>query len=354
MDAFFASVEQRDNREFRGKPLIVGGNPQNRGVVAACSYEARSFGVHSAMPCSTAARICPQAIFVRPRMNTYRQVSAQIMEIFTQYTPLVEPLSVDEAFLDVTINRRNHPSATILATTICQQIYEESGLTASAGVSFNKFLAKVASDLNKPNGISTITPGMALDFISSLPVRKFFGVGKVTEQKMHSLGLKNGADLRLLNEEQLLHHFGKVGSFLYNIVRAIDTRPVQSQRCRKSIGNETTLQQDTKDRVEINAILASLAYQVGASLERKKTAGYTLTLKIRYHDFTTITRSISISTPFGNAENILFHLPNLLEKSGIGTNKIRLLGLSISKLTNDRRVPRQLLLPFPQPKRCLC
>lgn len=347
MDAFFASVEQRDNPELRGKPLIVGGNPQNRGVVAACSYEARRFGVHSAMPCSTASRICPQAIFVRPRMERYRQVSAQIMEIFTQYTPLVEPLSVDEAFLDVTVNRDNHPSATILATSICQQIYEELQLTASAGVSFNKFLAKVASDLKKPNGISTIPPEIALAFIGSLPVRKFFGVGKVTEQKMHSLGIKNGADLRQLDEEQLLYHFGKVGSFLYNIVRAVDNRKVQPQRCRKSIGNETTLQQDTKDPVEINAVLTSLAYQVGASLELKKTAGYTLTLKIRYHDFTTITRSISIRTPFSNAEDILFHLPDLLDKSGIGINKIRLLGLSISKLADGKRVPRQLLLPFP-------
>lgn len=349
MDAFFASVEQRDRPELRGKPLIVGGNPQNRGVVAACSYEARRFGIHSAMPCSTAARMCPQAIFVRPRMDRYRDVSRQIMEIFTRYTPLVEPLSVDEAFLDVTVNSQNHPSATILARSICKQIYEELELTASAGVSFNKFLAKVASDLNKPNGISTIPPDKALEFIASLPVRKFFGVGKVTEQKMHNLGLKNGADLRQLNEEQLVYHFGKGGSFLYNIVRAIDTRPIHPQRRRKSIGNETTLQQDTKDRVEIHAILTNLAYQIGASLEQKQTAGYTLTLKIRYHDFTTITRSLSLRTPFGQAEDILFHLPALLDKTGLGNNKIRLLGLSISKLTGNQRVPRQLMLPFPPP-----
>jgi len=347
MDAFFASVEQKDNPKLRGKPLIVGGNPKNRGVVAACSYEARHFGIHSAMPCAKAAKLCPAAIFVKPRMERYREVSAKIMAIFRQYTPIVEPLSVDEAFLDVTVNNGNHPSATLLAQKICEQIYQELQLTASAGVSFNKFLAKVASDLNKPNGISTITPEIALDFISSLQVRKFFGVGKVTEQKMHNLGIRTGHDLRQFEEEQLIFHFGKAGSFLYEIVRAIDNRPVQPLRTRKSIGNETTLQHDTDDITEIHAIVTDLAYQVGTTLSKKKTGGYTLTLKVRYQDFSTITRSLTVKTPITCSDDILFHLPGLLDKASIGTSKIRLLGLSISKLTGNKRVPRQLMLPFP-------
>jgi len=348
MDAFFASIEQKDNPQLQGKPLIVGGNPKNRGVVAACSYEARHFGIHSAMPSSKAAQLCPKAIFVKPRMDRYRQISSQIMAIFRQYTPLVEPLSVDEAFLDVTENSLNHPSATILAQKIRAQIYQELQLTASAGVSFNKFLAKVASDLNKPNGISTITPEMAIDFLSSLPVRKFFGVGKVTEQKMLNLGIRTGYDLRQFREEQLLFHFGKSGSFLYNIVRAIDNRPVQPQRTRKSIGNETTLQSDTDDITEIHAILTDLAHQVGTSLNQKKTGGLTLTLKVRYQGFITITRSLTVKTPICCSEDILDYLPGLLDKTSIGTNKVRLLGLSISKLTGKRRMPRQLMLPFPK------
>lgn len=351
MDAFFASIEQKDNPSFRGRPLIVGGSPQNRGVVAACSYEARRYGIHSAMPCSKAVRLCPHAIFTKPRMDRYRQISTQVMDIFRRYTSLVEPLSLDEAFLDVTSNSHNNPSASILAELIRGQIYQELQLTASAGVSFNKFLAKVASDFNKPNGLTTIPPEKALDFLAALPIRKFFGVGKVTEQKMLNLGIKTGQDLLQFKEESLMFHFGKSGSFLYNIVRAIDDRPVESSRVRKSIGSETTLSYDTKDLSEIDAILKHLAEQVGHSLTKKSVGGYTLTLKVRYQDFTTITRSQTVRSPICSAATISSILPRLVAATNIGTQKVRLLGLSISKLVGDKKGPYQLLLPFMPPDR---
>jgi DNA polymerase-4 len=346
MDAFFASIEQKDTPGFRGKPLIVGGKPQSRGVVAACSYEARRYGIHSAMPSSQAVRLCPQAIFTRPRMDRYREISLQVMAIFHRYTPLVEPLSLDEAFLDVTINNQNHPSATILAERIRGQIYQELGLTASAGVSFNKFLAKVASDFRKPDGLTTIPPGEAIDFLSLLPIRKFFGVGKVTEKKMLSLGIKTGHDLRQMEREKLLFHFGKIGSFLYHIVRGIDDRPVEPARARKSIGSETTLSCDTDDKSEIFTVLAHLAEQVEQSLQKKKTGGYTITLKVRYQDFTTITRSLTVRNPICSSRGISLLVPGLLASANAGAQKIRLLGLSVSKLTGDKKVPHQLMLPF--------
>ncbi len=346
MDAFFASVEQKDTPAFKGKPLIVGGQPQSRGVVAACSYEARRFGIHSAMPCAKAVKLCPQAIFTRPRIDRYREISTQVMAIFRSYTQLVEPLSLDEAFLDVTTNSQNQPSASILAESIRSQIYQELQLTASAGVSYNKFLAKVASDFNKPNGQTTIPPAKAIDFLSALPIRKFFGVGQVTERRMLSLGIKTGHDLRQLEEEQLIFHFGKIGSFLYHIVRGIDNRPVEPARIRKSIGSETTLTSDTDDKNEINATLAHLAEEIEHSLKIKKIGGYTLTLKVRYRDFTTVTRAQTVRTPIYSKEGIMFLLPGLLGSTNIGRQKIRLLGLSISKLTGDKKVPHQLVLPF--------
>ncbi len=346
MDAFFASVEQKDNPNFRGKPLIVGGNPKNRGVVAACSYEARSFGVHSAMPCAKAIKLCPEGIFVKPRIQRYKEISSQVMSIFHQYTHLVEPLSLDEAFLDVTINTLNNPSATILASRICDQIYRELKLTASAGASFNKFLAKVASDLNKPRGVSTITPVQAIEFLSNLPIGKFFGVGKVTEKKMSRLGIKTGCDLRLWEEEKLILHFGKSGSFLYNVVRGIDRREVEPNRVRKSVGNETTLNHDIDDLQEIKNILSDLSCRIERTLQKLEIGGYTITLKVRYSDFTTITRSTSLKSPVFCSHDILFHIPRLLESTKAGRRKIRLLGISVSKLTNGRNIPRQLNLPF--------
>ena len=346
MDAFFASVEQRDNPQLLNKPVIVGGKPESRGVVAACSYEARRFGVHSAMPCAQAVRLCPQAIFTRPRMEKYREVSRHLMQLLQEYTDLVEPLSVDEAFLDVTQNHLGEPSATILAHAIRARIYRELNLTASAGVSFNKFLAKIASDLKKPNGLTTIPPEKANDFLDRLAIGKFFGVGKVTEKKMKRLGIHSGYDLRQWKEETLLFHFGKTGAFLYNCVRGIDHRKVESVRIRKSIGSETTFARDTDDLVEINAMLFSLAEKIEFSMQAKKCRGYTVTLKARYRDFTTVTRSKTARYPFRTASDILSTIQGLLNSTEVGRRKIRLIGLSVSKLDHDDKSPRQLLLPF--------
>ncbi len=347
MDAFYASVEQLDSPSLRGKPVIVGGNPGMRGVVAACSYEARKYGVHSAMPCSKAYQLCPQAVFIRPRLPRYKEVSNYIMDIFKQYTHLVEPLSLDEAFLDVTVNKKNNPSATLLADCIRKQIYKETGLTASSGVSFNKFLAKVASDLNKPNGSSIILPEQAHDFLSQLPIGDFFGVGKVTKQKMLAMGISNGKTLREYSKSDLIHHFGKSGVFFYNIVRGIDNRPIKPSRIRKSIGAETTFQKDTKDISLIQNILEQLSTKVEESLKKKQCWASTLTLKIRYHDFTTITRSITLKSPIYSKGEILNHLPQLLKKTEVGRRRVRLLGVTMSKLTTIHvSSPRQLLLPF--------
>lgn len=346
MDAFFASVEQRDNPEFRGHPLVVGGRPEDRGVVAACSYEARKFGIHSAMPCSKAARLCQDLIFTRPRLEIYREVSIEIMNIFKQYTDVIEPLSLDEAFLDVTSNFLQQPSATIIANQIREDIYSQQGLTSSAGVSFNKFIAKVASDVNKPNGITIVTPDRAIDFISNLPIGRFFGVGKVTEQKMFKLGILRGYDLRKYSEDALTFHFGKSGSFLYNIARGIDNRPVEPRRERKSIGSETTLSKDTDNILEIKAILSSIANKVGSILEKKECGAYTLTLKIRYHDFVTISRSHTAKSPLYNSADIQNILPRLLLSCNAGEKKVRLLGISVSKLVEENSIPKQLFLPF--------
>ncbi len=343
MDAFFASIEQQDHPEYRGKPLIVGGSPQGRGVVAACSYEARRFGIHSAMPCAQAVRLCPRAIFARPRMARYLEVSAAVMTIFADYTDLLEPLSVDEAFLDVTVNLRGQPSATLLAKEICQRIVAELGLSASAGVSYNKFLAKVASAIKKPGGITTVTPDQAGDFLAGLPVRKFYGVGEVTEQKMLRMGIATGADLRQWSRDALVQHFGKGGIFLYDIVRGIDPRPVEPHRVRKSIGTETTFAEDILSFAEVSTILDSLADKLAESLATKACGGHTLTLKIRYHDFTTITRSQTVRQPILCQDDIRALLPMLLGNTQAGSRKVRLLGLTVSKLCSP---PYQLRLPF--------
>ncbi len=253
MDAFFASVEQLDQPELRGRPVIVGGEPGGRGVVAACSYEARVFGVHSAMPAGRAAQLCPRAVFLRPRMDRYREVSHQIMALFHRYTPLVEPLSVDEAFLDVTENLLGEPSATRLAQAIRTDIHATTGLTASAGVSCNKFLAKVASGRQKPDGLTVIPPGQAAAFIKALPIGKFYGVGRVTEEKMHSNGIRTGADLLRFTEAELVTLFGKAGRFFFEIARGRDTRPVEPVRVRKSVGAETTLAEDIVDPDQVRA-----------------------------------------------------------------------------------------------------
>ena len=350
MDAFYASVEQRDRPELKGKPVIVGGNPQSRGVVAACSYEARKFGIHSAMASSTAYKLCPDAVFIRPRFDAYRAVSSQIREIFCEYTDLVEPLSLDEAFLDVTENYKGMTSATLIAKEIKRKIQCKTGkLTASAGVSFNKFIAKVASDINKPDGITVITPDMADEFIDKLPIRKFFGVGKVTEEKMLNLGIKTGTDLKKYKKEQLIQIFGKSGSYFYDIAHGLDDRPVEPNRIRKSIGKETTLLEDIDDTDQMLEILENIAERLENSLFKREAKGRTITLKIKYFDFQSVTRSITIDEPADSASKIMKCIKQLLSKTAAGEKKVRLLGISISNFDDqgiDIGTCEQLLLPF--------
>ncbi len=346
MDAFYASVEQNDNKSLKGKPVIVGGRPNGRGVVAACSYEAREYGIHSAMPCYKAVKLCPHAMFIRPRMSRYREISTIIMEIFLEFTQVVEPLSLDEAFLDLTENHFNHSSAPFLATEIRKKIYTSTGLTASAGVSCNKFLAKIASDINKPNGIKVIPPEEVLDFLSELDISKFFGVGRATAKKMERIGVHTGGDLRRFSKDELVFHFGKSGHFFYNICRGIDDREVGRSSGRKSIGSERTFTRDVKDLEEIQNILRTLAESVAKSLSKRDFFGYTLTLKIRYHDFKTITRSATYKSPLFSAEDILSSLPRLMNNTEIGMKRVRLLGISVSNLTKRKSIPYQLKLPF--------
>jgi DNA polymerase-4 len=353
MDAFYASVEQRDRPEFKGKPVIVGGDPQSRGVVAACSYEARKSGIHSAMPSVTAYRLCPDAVFVRPRFDVYREVSVQLREIFYEYTDLVEPLSLDEAFLDVTENHKGMPSATLIARELKKMIFQRTGgLTSSAGVSFNKFLAKVASDINKPDGITVIIPERADEFMDSLPIRKFFGVGKVTEEKMLTLGIKTGADLKKHRKEQLIQMFGKSGRYFYDIAHGFDHRPVEPNRIRKSIGKETTFSEDLDDTEQMIEILEDIAAKLENALIKKDAKGRTITLKVKYFDFQSITRSITVDEAAESASVIMKYVIPLLAKTEAGDKKVRLLGISISNF-DDQEIKidryRQLLLPFKFP-----
>jgi DNA polymerase-4 len=352
MDAFYASVEQRDRPELKGKPVIVGGEPQSRGVVAACAYEAREFGIHSAMASATAYRLCPDAVFSRPRIDVYRAVSSDIRKIFCEYTDLVEPLSLDEAFLDVTENYKGIPSATLFAQEIKKEIYKRTGkLTASAGVSFNKFIARVASDMDKPDGITIITPDMADAFIDRLPIRKFFGVGKVTEEKMLNLGIKTGADLRKYKKEQLIKIFGKSGSYFFDIAHGLDERPVEPNRIRKSIGKETTFSEDIDDTDRMLEILENIAERLENSLIKREAKGQTVTLKMKYFDFQSITRSISIDEPADSASVIMKYVRPLLSKTEAGEKKVRLLGISISNFddqeTGTGKVCKYRQLPLP-------
>jgi DNA polymerase-4 len=351
MDAFYASVEQRDCPELRGLPVIVGGPPKSRGVVAACSYEARAFGVHSAMPSVRAQQLCPQAVFLRPRMARYQEVSGLIMALFRRYTPLVEPLSVDEAFLDVTDNLLGEPSATRIAQAIRAAISEATGLTASAGVSYNKFLAKIASGHNKPNGITVIPPDQAKTFIAALPIGKFYGVGRVTEQKMLDRSIRTGADLLRFSRQEMVALFGKTGHFFYEMARGQDLRPVEPVRVRKSIGSETTFAEDILDYARLSAELYQIVSQVARVLAEKQTGGRTLSLKVRYSDFTTITRSCTNAQGFFSVADILASLPRLLAATEAGRRKIRLLGVTVANLCSEQEARRmrvrQLLLPFP-------
>lgn len=347
MDAFFASVEQRDFPEYRGKPLIVGGSPEGRGVVAAASYEVRKFGVHSAMPAAKAVRLCPHAIFVKPRFEVYREVSEQIREIFFQFTDLVEPLSLDEAYLDVTHNHINLPSATLIAKEIRKRIKDKTRLTASAGVAFNKFLAKVASDINKPDGIAVITPDKAEDFLEELEIGEFYGIGSATEKKMKSLGIYTGKDLKEWEEIDLVERFGKTGRYYYRIVRGIDNREVKAHRIRKSIGKERTFSEDMGDLNWINNFLDELAAKVSESMKKKKAAGKTVTLKVRYDDFETLTRSTSFNHYINETRDIAETVKSLLEQTEVGQRKVRLLGITLSNLNlSEEGRFEQLNIPF--------
>ena len=333
MDAFFASVEQRDFPEYQGQPVIVGGSPERRGVVAACSYEARKFGIHSAMPSSRAYRLCPKAVFLPPRFEAYRECSQQIHAIFREFTKLIEPLSLDEAFLDVSNSEHCQGSATLIAQEIKKRIKQRLNLTASAGVSYNKFLAKIASDMDKPDGLYVIKPEQAQAFIDELPVRKFFGIGKATEKKMHALNLHTGADIKKLTELELQSHFGKSGAFYYRIVRGIDERPVKSSRQRKSIGKETTFAEDITDKAFIWDVLQKIAERIQGILADKNMQAKTITLKVKYHDFQQITRSITVEKPVTTAAQYLKYLPELINKTEIGERPIRLIGITLSSLS---------------------
>lgn len=348
MDAFYASVEQRDHPELKGKPVIVGGDPHKRGVVAACSYEARKFGIHSAMPGKSAYHRCPHAVFLKPRFEVYRYVSRQIRDIFNSYTDLVEPLSMDEAFLDVTVNKRAIPFATRIAQMIRKEIFQKTELTASAGVSFNKFLAKVASDENKPNGITVVTPEQADAFIDRLPIRKFHGVGKATETKMRELGIRTGSDLKKFRKEDLIRYFGKSGNYFYSIAHGQDNRPVNPDRIRKSLGKETTFDEDMGDVDQMFDILSHIAERLENLIQEHDIQGMTVTLKVKYADFQCVTRSITDTEPIRNADRMMNHIRMLLKNTEAGPRKVRLLGITISNFA-DQTSPkkyRQLLLPF--------
>ena len=346
MDAFYASVEQRDNPALRGKPVAVGGS-RERGVVAAASYEARTYGVRSAMPSMRAYRLCPNIIFVPPRFDHYHQISQHIRDMLFQYTDLVEPLSLDEAYLDVTTNKKNNPSATHLAQAIRAQIWEETQLTASAGVSMNKFLAKIASNLNKPNGLSLISPQEAEAFLEQLPIERFHGIGAQTAQKMKHLGIHNGADLKAWSELALSKQFGKVGRHFFRIVRAIDDRKVEPDRERKSVGIETTFRHDLSHETEMLAALRSLTEKVCERLSHLQTAALTVTLKIKYLDFVQVTRSKTSPSYQREMVEIFPVVEYLLRYPTWPSRPVRLLGVSLSNLDHDKNsLPYQLPLPF--------
>ena len=329
MDAFYASVEQRDNPSLRGKPIAVG-HAEERGVVAAASYEARRYGVRSAMSSAKAKRLCPSLIFVRGRMDVYKEVSRQIHEIFHEYTDIIEPISLDEAFLDVTENKPGIELAVDIAKEIKQKIRERLHLVASAGVSYNKFLAKIASDYRKPDGLCTIHPAQALDFIAGLPIESFWGVGPVTAKRMHALGIHNGLQLRACSPGRLLREFGKVGSVYYDFARGIDLRPVEAVRIRKSIGCERTLEKDVSLRSSVIIELYHVAVELVSRLEKKDFRGNTLTLKIKFHDFRQITRSLTQSRELTTLDVILPLAKQLLQEVDYAEHPIRLIGLSVS------------------------
>lgn len=337
MDAFYASVEQLDNPELRGLAIAVGGG--TRGVVAAASYEARKFGVRSAMSSILAKKRCPHLIFVKPRFDRYTEISRKIRNIFLDYTDKVEPLSLDEAYLDVTVNKKGNPSATMIAREIRQRIFEETGLTASAGISVNKFIAKVASDYNKPNGQKTVNPDEVLQFLEDLPIGKFYGVGKVTTEKMYQLGIFTGKDLKAKSEEYLTQHFGKAGGYYYHVVRGIHNSEVKSDRIVKSVGTEHTFNENLVSEVFMLEKLDHIADELVRRLQKKKIAGKTVTLKIKYSDFTVQTRSKTLQYFISDKSLIMEVVKELLYQEK-PKESVRLLGISLSSLNNEAGVKK--------------
>ena len=333
MDAFYASVEQLDNPQLRGKPVAVGGN-EIRGVVSAASYEARKFGVRSAMSGAMAKRNCPNLIFVKPNFARYKEVSTAIRKVFYEYTDMVEPLSLDEAYLDVTENKKGNPSATLIAKEIRIRIKEVTGLNASAGISINKFVAKVASDINKPNGQKTIPPEDVIPFLEALDVKKFYGVGKVTKEKMYRLGIYTGKDLKTKSEEYLTEHFGKGGASYYQIVRGIHLSQVKPSRKQKSLAAERTFDKNIASEIYMLERLEEIAKEVERRMKKSKLAGKTITLKIKYSDFTLQTRSKTLGLFISSSDLILETVKELLFQEKM-KDSVRLLGISLSNLNNE-------------------
>jgi DNA polymerase-4 len=329
MDAFYASVEQRDNKALRGKPVAVGYS-EARGVVATASYEARAFGVHSAMPSLTAKNKCPHLIFVSPRFEVYHEVSRQIREIFLEYTDLVEPLSLDEAFLDVTVNHKNNPSAGLIAKEIQHKIFEKTGLRASAGVSVNKFLAKIASDYKKPNGFFVIRPDEAETFVEGLKIERFFGVGKVTAQKMHENHIFTGYDLKQRSEDELVRLFGKIGHSLYLNARGIDYREVEPNRVIKSVSTETTFMEDKSNRVLLTVELYHLAKEVAERMEEERFYGRTITIKVKYANFKIVTKSRTLPQKITDFKQLWSVAREMMKLIDLSEQPVRLLGLGVS------------------------
>ncbi len=349
MDAFYASVEQRDRPELRGLPIVVGGNPDGRGVVATCSYEARAFGIRSAMPCSQAKRLCPNVVFVQTNMAKYKEASRQIRDVFHEVTDLVEPLSLDEAYLDVTENKLNLQYGRDVAKYIKARIFESTRLTASAGVAPNKFVAKVASDLRKPDGLVIIPPEQVADFIAQLPVRKIWGVGPATAKRLELLGIRTGLELRNFPPDRLQAHLGRTGRLLHRLAHGDDPRRVTPNRVAKSRGSETTLDQDVIHIETIERIIQDQARQVAASLLNIKRPGKTVTLKLRYSDFETITRSRTLPSATSSSELIAETACHLLRTSThAGERPVRLVGVSVSGLLGADD-PEQLWLALPLP-----
>ncbi len=335
MDAFYASVEQLDNPELRGKPIVVGSSSE-RGVVAAASYEARKFGVRSAMSSVLAQRNCPELIFVKHRFDRYKEISLSIRKIFNEYTDLVEPLSLDEAYLDVTINKKGNPSATLIAQEIRQRIFDELKLTASAGISINKFIAKVASDYNKPNGQKTVNPEEVTQFLEELEIRKFYGVGKVTAQKMFKLGVFTGKDLKTKSLDFLTKNFGKSGSYYYHVVRGIHNSEVKPNRVQKSVGAERTFNENLSSEIFMLERLEHITEELEKRLKKAKIAGKTITLKIKYSDFTLQTRSKTLPYFISDKKLILETAKDLLYQEAL-QNSVRLLGVSLANLNTEKK-----------------